>query len=131
MSNITEVDKRPRLDTGKLQRQLKITVDANLIAEFKASCEAADASMAAVLSDAMATYVKKRVTKRPPRDYTTRRQRKAALAAMANELNAVLANEEQYRDNFPESLIGSKNYELAETLIALLDEVITALAEVE
>jgi len=106
-------------------------VDANLIAEFKASCEAADASMAAVLSDAMATYVKKRVTKRPPRDYTTRRQRKAALAAMANELNAVLANEEQYRDNFPESLIGSKNYELAETLIALLDEVITALAEVE
>jgi hypothetical protein len=39
--------------------------------------------------------------------------------------------EEQYKDNFPSNLVGSKNYELAEAFIDLLEEVAAALTEME
>jgi hypothetical protein len=116
---------------GKTLQQLKITVDASLVAAFKARCEAADTSMTTVLSTAMASYIKKAAAKKPQRLYTTRRQRKMAVGAIVCELRKILEMEEQYKDNFPSNLVGSKNYELAEAFIDLLEEVAAALTEME
>ena len=116
-------------------KQLKISVDEVLIASFKDACAQSGLSMAAVLSGLMKGFIdgKKRIAvasgSRAP-NYTTRRQRRAAISSIVLQLEQIKEHEESYRDNIPENLRESVVYERADELVSLLDEVLDLLSQV-
>ena len=60
-------------------------------------------------------------------DYSTKRQRRAAIKKIIKQLQHIRDAEERSRDNMPESFQSSPAYEVAEECIAALDEVIEQL----
>jgi hypothetical protein len=125
MEDMTQAPGKGRATSG--YTQVKVSVSPNLAAAFKAACSASGVSMAAVLSKHMAEYAFGKAGQgRPPR-YATRRQRRAAVSRMAQQLAAVKEAEETYMDNIPENLQGSVNYENAEQAVSLMDEALDAL----
>jgi len=67
-------------------------------------------------------------TSKPTPNYTTKRQRRAAMKRIIEQLQLIRAAEEQSRDNIPESFHSSPAYEVAEECINVLDEVLELLA---
>ena len=66
-------------------------------------------------------------TKKPSPDYTTKRQRRAAIKKIIKQLQLIKDAEERSRDNMPESFQSSPAYEAAEECITVLDETIEQL----
>ena len=65
--------------------------------------------------------------KKPQPNYTTKRQRRAAMKRIMEQLQLIRAAEEQSRDNIPDNFQNSLTYEKAEECINALDEVIELL----
>ena len=90
--------------------QIKVSVKPETAAAFKAACAASDASMSAVLSQFMQKYSGKAAPKGGyAPDLSTKRQRRAAVSNIIDQLEWVLDNEELYRDNIPENLQASES----------------------
>jgi hypothetical protein len=66
--------------------------------------------------------------KKPQPNYTTKRQRRAAMKRIIEQLQLIMAAEEQSHDNTPESFHSSPAYEAAEGCINALDEALELLA---
>jgi hypothetical protein len=109
---------------AKNYTQVKVHVDPEIASAFKAACAASEVSMAGVLAQFMVEYSKSAKKRKPAPDYSTRRQRRAAVKIFTQQLEMVRAAEEQCRDNTPENLQSSVVYETADEYVSQLDEVI-------
>jgi hypothetical protein len=108
--------------------QVKISVAPDVAAAFKAACAASNVSMAEKLSQLMIGYGDT-ITKRKP-EYTTRRQRRASLKTISQQLEQIKAAEERYRDAIPENLQGSDVFDNADQCVSSLDEVIELIGSI-
>jgi hypothetical protein len=107
--------------------QVKISVDPQTASAFKAACICGGVSMAKVLGAYMSQYSSSlKKTGRTP-NYDSKRQRRAAVKSITRQLGLIKEAEEQCRDNMPESLHGSVNYENAEQCVSSLEEIIELL----
>jgi len=111
--------------------QVKVSVDPDIAAAFKADCQANGKSQASVLSGFMADYSQLNPDKTEPADkLDTRKRRRAAIKMITARLENLLAAEENYRDNVPENLQGSKWHEASESSICALREVIDCMLDI-
>ena len=107
--------------------QVKAHVDPDVASDFKKACAANGVSMASALTQLMAEYrgtVKKR---KPSPDYSTRRQRRAAVNRFVQQLELIMAAEERVRDNTPENLQGAATYEETGEIASMLEAAIDSL----
>ena len=112
---------------AKNYTQVKISVAPEVAAAFKAACAASGATLAATLSRFMAEYANAATKRKPTPDYSTRRQRRAAVLAIKRQMEQIRDAEERLRDNMPENLQGSANYEMADEYASLLNEAVELL----
>ena len=76
----------------------------------------------------MADYSKTAHTRRKPSpDYSTKRQRRAAIHKFNRHLEQIRDCEERYRDRIPENLQSSAAFDSAEEFISSLETAIEAL----
>jgi hypothetical protein len=109
-------------------KQVKVSVSPALASAFKEACAVANDSMASKLTKFMADFAQTTLSKqRSPPDYSTRRQRRAAIQKMTRQLERIRDCEEQYRDRIPENLQGSSIFDKAEEFLSILDEAIDIL----
>ena len=109
--------------------QVKVSVDHEIAAAFKAACAASNVSMAAEISRLMADYASGSVKCKVAPNYSTRRYRRTAIKAIIKELEQMRVCEERVLDRTPNNLQGSGSYEATEEAIAMLDAGIDALTE--
>jgi len=62
--------------------------------------------------------------------YSTRRQRRAAIKQVISRLSSIRDAEQKSLDNVPESLQGSESYEVGESAVDALDEILDLLSQV-
>ena len=120
---------KPHTQQGERTKQVKLTVDTGLALAFKEECLASGVSMAAVLTQFMAEYVKLAPGRKPTPDYTTRRRRVSALKAVTRELEQIKAAEERSRDNTPTNFLDTENYERTEEIIDILEQTLEILMQ--
>ena len=108
-------------------KQLKITVDASLISSFKDACDTANLSMASVLARFMADFAGTKLNSKSKSDFATRRLRRAAIKAIIKQHEQIRDWELRSMDNTPINLQGTENYERADELVNMIDEVIDLL----
>jgi hypothetical protein len=127
------ISARPHQDrSGSRNKQVKVSVPAEVASAFKGACATSNVSMAFALSRFMADYSKTACARRKAMpDYSTKRQRRAAINKFACQLEQIRECEEQYRDRIPENLKGSAAYENAEEFISCLDTAIDALEPID
>jgi hypothetical protein len=104
--------------------QIKVSVDPSVADAFRKACAAADISMSANLTGFMTEYSNTAQKRKTVPDYSTRRQRRAAMRSIVLQTERIRAAEERYRDNIPENLQGSVVFEKADECVSLLEEVI-------
>ena len=75
----------------------------------------------------MVDYSSTAKKRKAAQDYTTRRQRRAAVQHFAQQLELIKDAEERVRDNTPQNLQGSIVYEKAEEYVSLLEEAVDQL----
>jgi len=107
--------------------QVKVSVVPEVASAFKSACAAANVSMAGKLTQLMAEYSNTMITRKSKPDYSTRRQRRAAVHSIMQQLEQIKDAEESYRDNIPENLQGSAVFDLADQCASLMDEAIDLL----
>ena len=109
--------------------QVKVHVAPETASAFKLKCQAAGVSMASVISQCMAEYGEAAVKRRHPQteDASTRKKRRQILSRATQLLEFVRDGEEVLKENMPENLQGSVNYETAEEIVSKLDEIIDQL----
>ena len=114
---------------AKQYTQVKVYVNPDIAADFKAACNARSESMAAALSRAMLDYCGKKLkAKAAGPDYSTRGKRRTALRYHAEQVEAIRYAEETYKDNIPESLRGGQRYDDADQTVEALNEAVDALS---
>jgi hypothetical protein len=117
---------------GNRIKQVKVSVLEEVASAFKAACATSNISMASALSRFMADYSKTVFSKRKPQqDYSTKRQRRAAIHKHIRILGQIRDCEELYRDRIPENLQNSTAYENAEEFISYLDAAIDTLESID
>jgi hypothetical protein len=119
---------------AKNYKQLNVALPPNLAAAFKAACEVSGEPVRQALLRLIEDYAQapqkaKKAAAAPPPDYSTLGKRRAAVAAMLEQLEAIREAQEEYRDSIPENLQGSRRYEDAETAAGALGEAAAALEE--
>jgi len=108
--------------------QVKVTVAPELAAAFKAACTASGSSMVSVISSFMEAYSKANAPKKGHlSSLSTKRQRRAAVQRILDQLVLIRDNEEKYKDNIPDNLQGSEAFHLADCCVSQIDEAIEAL----
>jgi hypothetical protein len=112
------------------ETQSKVHADPDVASGFKAACAAAGISMACKLTQFMVEYSNRAIKCTTTPDYSTRRQRRAAVQYFVQQLGLIKEAEERVRDNTPENLQGSSAYEKTEEYVSLLDEIVDQLASV-
>ena len=111
--------------------QVKISTSPEIAAKFKATCKAANLSMASVLSNFMARYSQMAHDSKTSSCQTaTRRQRRRCLKEIVLQIEEIMMAEEGYRDKIPENLQGAKWHEAACHSIELLQEILELLDDV-
>ena len=110
--------------------QVKISVVPEVASAFKAACASSGVSMAQKLSEYMVTYSQsaKKVGRSP--DYATKRQRRAALKDIVEQLERIQVAQEQCRDSLPENFQETVAFENAEQCVSTLEEVIELLRSI-
>ena len=108
--------------------QVKVSVDSQVAAAFKSSCLASGISMASVLSQYMAKYCVTYSKNSSSQSLSTKRQRRAALDKVTQQLEHILRSEEFYRDRIPENLHSSCVFDSADEWVSVLEDVIESLA---
>ena len=114
---------------GRL-KQVKVSVDASVATAFKGACDAAGVSMASALTRFMASFAHSPAPIKIAPDYSTRRRRRTAIGIIVRELMKIRASEEVSRDNMPENLQGSLNFEKADEIVSLIDDAIENLESI-
>ena len=110
--------------------QVKISVAQELAASFKAACASSGVSVAKKLSQYMSEYSKTALkTGRAP-DYSTKRQRRAAVKSITQRLEQIKSAEAHSRDNIPENLQGYETFENADQCVSSLEEAIELLESI-
>ena len=106
--------------------QVKVSVDPTLAESFRLACKASGVSMADVLSRHMAKYSG---VDRPdkPAAYSTKRQRRAAVAKLTRQLAHIRDWEVRYRDSIPENLQNSVVFDAADHWVSVLDDTLDLL----
>lgn len=105
-------------------RQVKFTIESDVVSAFKARCAVANISMASALRKWMKTYNPAKEVKANP---ATRPHRRKAVLEIIDRLNEISSMEEDYRDNIPEQFAQRREYaesscERIAEAIALLEE---------
>ena len=103
--------------------QVKFTLDADVVAAFKARCAAESVSMASVIAQFMKSG---KPVKCKTQAFATRPQRKKAVSEYIGFLGDLMYNEEQYRDAIPEQF--ESRYETADNTC---DQLAQAIANLE
>ena len=111
-------------------RQLKITLNSDLIEGFKKKCENNQVSMASVLKQYMEEYAERTKNNKRIPDYSTRRKRRKKINSIVTQLSSIRDSEIQYRDRIPENLQESLVYERADEIVDILEEAIDLLGSV-
>ena len=109
--------------------QVKVSVDSQIAAGFKAACASAGVSMAAELSSFMADYSNGLVKHKAALDDTTRRKRRTIVKRIIMELGQLKAAEQRLFDNAPENLQDAPIYETAEHYVSVYEDVIDQLGD--
>jgi hypothetical protein len=110
---------------------IKVSVNPDIAAAFKAACADKNLSMASVLSNFMAEYSQSASNLKPVSESpSTRRKRRAIVKGMIIQMAQLIAAEEAYRDNIPDNLQGSKWYIAAEHSLDMMQEAITILEDI-
>lgn len=107
---------------------VKVSIKPDVAAAFKEACAVANVSMAGELSRHMAEYSDVALERKVKPDYSTRRQRRAAMRDIIQRIERIRDAEERSRDNIPENLRGAAVYETSEETISTLDEMIELLS---
>lgn len=108
--------------------QMKVSIRPELAAAFKAACASNGVSMVGVLSSFMETYSDINTPKNGySPNLSTKRQRRAAVRRILEQLERIQDNEENYKDNIPANLQGSEAFIFAEYCVDLVGEAIEAL----
>jgi len=110
-------------------KQINILVRPELAAAFKAACEQAQTPMREALIVLMRQYcAEPPITKeRKDNDFTSRRNRRKATAAIIAQLEKIKNAEEDYKLKIPANLQSSFRYESAEKAVEALEEAIALL----
>jgi hypothetical protein len=113
--------------------QVKVSVPHELAAAFKVKCLADGVSMAAEISRFMCDMTGKAGTgstaKQATALYATRPLRRKAMRRLIEQVSDILDAEQQYMDNIPDNLQGSRFYEAAEQAVSCLEEAVNSLSE--
>ena len=109
---------------------IKVSASPDLAAAFKAACAAADVSMNGMLTQFMVEYSNVAMKQKSKTDYSTRRQRRAALKRCVLQLEQIRDAEELCRDNTPVNLQGSSVYEKADEYVSMLNDALELLESV-
>ena len=117
------------MESAARYTQIKVSVAPGIASAFKEACFASNVSMAAVLTEFMASYSKCPAKPKALPDYSTRRRRRAAIKEIIAQLELMKAWEEKVLDNTPENLQGSGVYDATEEAVSSLEEAIDILAE--
>jgi antitoxin component of RelBE/YafQ-DinJ toxin-antitoxin module len=112
--------------------EIKASLKKGLVMRFKAKCKENGASIASVLAMQMSEYcgtaLEPKVRKNSlPHD--TRPKRRKSVAAIAGQLDDILQNETNYRENFPNNLACSIRAEAADSSIEKLGEALCLILE--
>ena len=120
--------------------QVKISVNKDIAASFKAACAANSKSQASVLSKFMAEYSKLPLEKTEmpdmyagrtsPCTLETRKKRRTAVKTIAARLEDLLTAEEHFYSNVPDNLHGSKWHEASESSISTIHEILDLLSDI-
>jgi len=122
------MDKVPEMRPWNPSAQVKVSIHPELAAAFKTACAANSESMTGVISSFMESYSKTNVPKRGySPNLSTKRQRRAVVRRILGQLESIMENEENYKDNIPENLQNSEAYHYAEYCVSLVGEAIEAL----
>ena len=116
-------------------KQVKVSVDTDIAAVFKAACESAGVSMSAILSSFMAQYSglaakesKEKSAGAGP--FSTKQKRRKLVDAMIGQLELIRDAQEASMENIPENLRGTDAYEAAQEAIDLMDQAIDLLSAI-
>jgi hypothetical protein len=108
--------------------QIKVSIKPDLAAAFKSACIASDTSMARILSQFMKQFSNTASCKGGySPDLASRRQRRAALRSLIQQLERIMVGEERYRDNIPDNLQGSASFDRADQCVSVLQEALELL----
>jgi len=109
---------------GRMMTQVKFTIEADIVSDFKARCASKKVSMTAAVRKWMSDL-------QPPREVGrgifTRPKRRKAVTEIVELLSGALEMEEQYRDSIPEQF--TQRYEAADHACERISEAIAALEE--
>ena len=116
-------------------RQVKVSVEPEIAAAFKAACESAGASMASVLSQFMAKYASIGAGQRGRKpgaadQVSTKSKRRKLVEAMTRQMELVRDAQEASMENIPENLRGAGAYDAAQESVDLMEEVIGLLEDI-
>lgn len=133
MATLTKASNRAKTKWNALHyTQIKVAVDPQIAAAFKAACRSADISMASVLSQFMAEYSAVTLKSRPEKPaaahlVSTKQKRRKLVNAIIRQMEQIRDAQEQARDNIPDNLQAGNAYEAADESISVMDEVIELL----
>ena len=111
-------------------QQLKIWVDKEAVAAFKAACKVAGVSMSGEVSRFIAEQIdKKQANRQTGPILSTRRDRRKETNAVIQRLEDIRDAEDAYKWNIPENLQGGTAYDSAEQAVDLIEQAIDLLSE--
>jgi len=112
-------------------KQINIAVRPDLAAAFRLACEQSQTPMREVFITLITKYcaTPPAIKEQKNNNYTTRRDRRKATAAIIDQLVKIRDAEEEYKLNIPFNLQNSSRYESAEQAINAFDEAIDILGE--
>ena len=112
-------------------QQLKIWVEQDTAAAFKAACAAVDISMSGEISRFMAERAKiiKQSQNKIEKKIENRGGRRNEVKAIIQKLEEIRDAEDNYKQNIPVNLTGGPAYEAAEQAVDLMDQAIDLLRD--
>jgi hypothetical protein len=121
---------------AKRYTQVKVSINPDVAAAFKATCECNEVSMAKAMTTLMSEYsglvrLKEQAIKSGSKGdrFGTRRKRRKELDNVLVILEMIKEGEEEYRSNIPENLQNSVRYDAADHCIDTLENAITDLSD--
>ena len=112
--------------------EIKASLKKDLVKQFKKKCKENGVSIASVLATQMSEYCGNTIRSKERKKtflYETRPKRRKMTAIIADQLDDILQNETEYRDNIPENLQNSIRAEASDWSIEKLTEALDLIRE--
>jgi hypothetical protein len=106
-------------------KQVKFTIEDEIISSFKAKCSSSGVSMTSAIRQFMSNQ--QAIVKDEKLQTQTRPKRRIAVTRIISLLCKILETEEEYRDSIPEAF--TQRYEISEHACEYLSEAINSLDE--